>query len=194
MAISPRYGSRQPKDLPARAVLVYLCVFISLGSASGVLFQEHGRHRFPRAAHLSPGLAAAVSSVRIFVAPTSQDTWSGCAETAVIVAGAWVLYAWTVPGGQRLGFATGDGLRIASALRPSLDPLRRGALHQSQRDRCAGAWLAAMARGLGVLHRLCLHRSGRDAPVCMRGWRPFSQRCNWACSHCLCGCPSWRQT
>jgi uncharacterized membrane protein len=106
-----------PKGLPAQEALAYLCAFISLGSGIGLLFQRTAivASRVLLVYLLAWLLLFRVS--RIFVAPTAQDTWSGCAETAVIVAGAWVLYAWTVPGGQRLSFATGDnGLRIARVL------------------------------------------------------------------------------
>jgi uncharacterized membrane protein len=105
-----------PKDVPAREVLAYLCAFISLVSGIGLLFQR-------TAAVASRVLLTYLLAwlllfrvTRIFVAPTAQDTWSGCAETAVIVAGAWVLYALAVDG-QRPGFAAGDkGLRIARVL------------------------------------------------------------------------------
>ncbi len=108
-----------PRNVPAREALVYLCGFISLLCGIGLLWQR----------------TAAVTSrilltylllwlllfrvLKIFVAPAAQDTWSGCAETAVIVAGAWVLYAWfaTDWDRQHLGFATGaKGLRIARIL------------------------------------------------------------------------------
>jgi uncharacterized membrane protein len=107
-----------PKGVPAREVLAYLCAFISLVSGIGLLFQRTAAvaSRVLLTYLLAWLLLFRVS--RIFVAPTAQDTWSGCGETAVIVAGAWVLYAWAVDrGGQRLGFATGDkGLRIARVL------------------------------------------------------------------------------
>jgi uncharacterized membrane protein len=108
-----------PKGVPAREVLVYVCAFISLASGMGLLWM--------RTAALAARVLLAYLVLwlllfrvpDIFRAPTAQDSWSGCGETAVIVAGAWVLYAWFAAGWDRrsLGFATGEqGLRIARVL------------------------------------------------------------------------------
>ena len=95
-----------PKRVLARAVLVYLCAFISLASGIGLLWQ--------RAAALAARVLLACLLFwlllfrvpYIFRTPGVETFWSGSA-TAVMAAGAWVLYAW---------FAAGKGLRIARAL------------------------------------------------------------------------------
>jgi len=108
-----------PKSVPAREVLVYLCAFISLASGIGLLWQ---RTAAPAARVLLVYLLLWVLLWRvpaIFRAPTTQDPWSGIGETAVLVAGAWVLYAWFASewDKHRLGFAISDkDLRIARLL------------------------------------------------------------------------------
>lgn len=108
-----------PKGVPAREVLAYLCAFISLASGVGLLWQ---RAVAPAARVLLASLLLWLLLFRvrdIFLLPTVEASWSGCAETAVMVAGAWVLYAWFAADSdrQRLRFATGDnGVRIARVL------------------------------------------------------------------------------
>ncbi|MGH8232669.1 MAG: hypothetical protein ACREPU_00520 [Rhodanobacteraceae bacterium] len=108
-----------PKDLPAREVLVYLCAFISLASGIGLLWQ---RVAGAAARLLLVYLILWLLLLRlsdIFPAPTVLGAWYGCAETAVIVAAVWVLYAWFAPDWdrRRLRFATGaQGIRIARVL------------------------------------------------------------------------------
>jgi uncharacterized membrane protein len=98
-----------PKGVPARELLVWLCVCVSLASGIGLLVRR----------------SAAIAARALFAllllwwllfrlpdvlrAPASQDSWSGAAETAVIVAAVWVLYAWFATEWDRrhLGFATG---------------------------------------------------------------------------------------
>jgi len=108
-----------PKGVPAREALAYLCAFISLASGMGLLWR--------RAAALATRVLLAYlllwlllfKARFIFLAPTVEVSYESCGETAVIVAGAWVLYArfaadWDR---QHLGFATGDkGVRIARVL------------------------------------------------------------------------------
>jgi uncharacterized membrane protein len=107
-----------PKGVPAREVLVYFCAFISLASGIGLLWQ--------RTAALAARVLLACLLLwlllfrvpYLFPTPTVETSWSA-SETAVMVAGAWVLYAWFAVEWerQRLGFATGDkGLRIARVL------------------------------------------------------------------------------
>jgi uncharacterized membrane protein len=107
-----------PRGVPGREVLVYLSAAVSLGSGIGLLFR--------RTAGLAARLLLAalvlwflIWRVRaVFIAPLIEGTWSA-AETMVMTAGAWVLFAkfatdWDR---QHLSFATGDrGVRIARVL------------------------------------------------------------------------------
>jgi len=108
-----------PKSVPARQLLVYLCAFISLTSGIGLLWR---RAAAPAARVLLGSLVLWLLMFRvpvIFRAPTVEVSWEGCGETAVMAAGAWVLYAWFADDWDRqhFGFATGDkGLRIARML------------------------------------------------------------------------------
>jgi uncharacterized membrane protein len=108
-----------PKDVPAREVLAYLCAAVSLASGMGLLWQ--------RAAAAAARLLLVYllfwlllfKLPVIFHAPTAPVSYESCGETAVIVAGAWVLYASFAADGdrQRFRFLTGDtGVRIARVL------------------------------------------------------------------------------
>lgn len=107
-----------PTGVPAREGLAYLCALLSLTSGIGLLWRR------------TAGLAARVLlaalllwllvwRVRgVFVTSLLEGSWS-FADTMVMAAAAWVLFAWfaTDWDRQRLGFATGEkGLRIAHVL------------------------------------------------------------------------------
>lgn len=108
-----------PKAVPARQLLAYLCSFISLATGAGVLWQ---RTAAAAARVLLGWLLCWLLLFRIpviFRAPGVEVSWEGCGETTVIVAGAWVLYAWFAADRDRtrFGFASGEkGVRIARAL------------------------------------------------------------------------------
>jgi uncharacterized membrane protein len=108
-----------PKALPVREIFIYVSAFISIACGAGLLWR---RTAASAARVLLVYLLLWLFLFRGFYvlkAPVSQDSWSGAGETAVVVAGAWVLYAWFAPVGdrERVGFAVGaKGLRIASSL------------------------------------------------------------------------------
>jgi uncharacterized membrane protein len=107
------------KSLPAREVLAYVCAFISLACGIG-LFLPRIAAAAARVLVVFLLLWLLLFKARFIVAdPTAAVSYETCAETAVILAGAWVLYAWFGNDWdrQRLAFATGDqGLRIARTI------------------------------------------------------------------------------
>jgi len=107
-----------PQGVPAREVLVYLCILISLASGIGLLWR--------RTAAVAARVLLAwlilwflVWRIRpLFVAFGVGSTWSA-GSTLVVTAAAWILFVWfaTDWDRRRLSFATGDkGLRIARVL------------------------------------------------------------------------------
>jgi uncharacterized membrane protein len=108
-----------PKGVPARETLVYVCALISLGCGIGLVSK---RAAATASSVLLTGLLIWLLLFRvpvIFRAPTVELSYQSCGETAVIVAGSWVLYAWFAVGRKPQGFhfASGEmGVRIARAL------------------------------------------------------------------------------
>jgi uncharacterized membrane protein len=107
-----------PKGVPAREVLAYLCAFISLASGIGLLWR---RTAASAARVLLTYLLLWLLLLRVpgMFFRFTVDVWWACCKTAVMVAGAWVLYAWFAADWdrKRLGFVTGDkGVRIARVL------------------------------------------------------------------------------
>jgi DoxX. len=108
-----------PKGLPAREGLVYLCAFISLACGTGLLWPRTAATA-ARVLFMYLLLWLLLFKLRfILLAPTQEVSYQTNGETAVLVAGAWVLYAWFAADWDRrwLGFAVGDnGVRIARVL------------------------------------------------------------------------------
>lgn len=108
-----------PKALLAREPLAYLCAVISLACGLGLLWR--------RAAVIAARVLliymllwmVLIKGRYIVLAPLVEGSWQFAGETAVIVAAAWVLYAWFAVDWDRrwLGFAVGDnGVHIARVI------------------------------------------------------------------------------
>jgi uncharacterized membrane protein len=107
-----------PKGVPAREALAYFCAVVSLACGIGLLWR---RTAALAARALLAWLLLWLLLLRapgVFLSFTVDFWWPAC-QTAVMAAGAWVLYVWFAADWdkQRLGFAAGDkGLRIARVL------------------------------------------------------------------------------
>ena len=108
-----------PPDFPTREGLIYLCAAVSLICGAGLFFQRTaGTTSRVLFAYLL--LWMLLFRLPLIVrAPTVEGSYQNWGETAVLVAGAWVLYARFAGSWDRrqLGFATGEkGVRLARIL------------------------------------------------------------------------------
>jgi len=115
----PPIWSGVPASLPARHALAYLCAVVALAAGAGLLLQ---RTALTATRVLLGYLLIWLLLFRIpFVVrnPTSSGLWWACGATAVMIAGAWVLFARFAEtrSEPRLHFATGEaGFKIARIL------------------------------------------------------------------------------
>jgi uncharacterized membrane protein len=108
-----------PQNFPTREGLIYLCAAVSLICGTGLIFQRTaGTTSRVLFAYLLLWMLMFRLTL-IVQAPMVEGSYQNWGETAVLVAGAWVLYAWFADSWDRrqLGFATGDkGIRLATIL------------------------------------------------------------------------------
>jgi uncharacterized membrane protein len=108
-----------PHGVPARGALAYLCDGVSLACGAGLLCRRcaavASRVLF---AYLLLWLVL-IKGYYIASSPTVEVNYQSAGETAVLVAAAWVLYAWLADrgDGRRPQFAAGElGVRLARGL------------------------------------------------------------------------------
>jgi len=108
-----------PKAMPAREALAVVTGIVSVACGAGLLFE---RAATAASRVLLAWLALWFLAFRLPLVvrePASSGNWWACGEIAVMMAGAWVLFAWfaTDADRQRLRLVTGDrGVRIARVL------------------------------------------------------------------------------
>jgi uncharacterized membrane protein len=108
-----------PKTLPGREALAYVCAVIALACGAGLFWQRTAATAARVLLVWFLLWTLAFKARFIVLAPLIEGSYQSCGENAVIVAGAWVLYAWFASGWDKryLGFAVGDsGVRIARVL------------------------------------------------------------------------------
>ena len=161
------FASAWPAWVPGRAALLYAAAAVMMVCGAGLLSTRTA----PSALRILLPYLLLWMALRIpalVMAPLVEVNWFSVSEVAVLVAGAWVLFAelLTVPDGSKLRFATGGrALRIARVLF-ALSLLAFGLSHfiyERMTTPLVPAWLpfhgawayltgaAHIAAGLGVL-------------------------------------------
>ncbi len=120
-----------PKTWPARDALAYLCDFISIAAGVGLLW--HRASAFVTRVLLACLLLwMLLVKVRfILIAPTVEGSYQSWGETAVIAAGAWVLYVWSAPtwDRRRLGFVARTSGLVCARIMYALAMIAFGLSH-----------------------------------------------------------------
>lgn len=108
-----------PRWLPAHTQLAYLSALICVVCGIG-LFWRRAAGSAARLLLIYLLLLSLLFKARfILLQPMVEGSYQTCGENAVLVAAAWVLYAWFAPDSDKryLGFASGErGVRIARVL------------------------------------------------------------------------------
>ncbi|HLY52689.1 MAG TPA: hypothetical protein VKQ31_06740 [Steroidobacteraceae bacterium] len=108
-----------PEGFPLREPLAWLCTLVSLSCGVGLVWRRTAGAA-ARLLFIYLLVWSLVFKARfILLAPMVEGSYQSCGENAVLVAGAWVLYAWFASERERgrLRFATGDaGVRGARVL------------------------------------------------------------------------------
>ena len=107
-----------PKSLPGREILIYLCAIVSLACGVGLLWRRTAAFAARVLFTYFLLWLLLMRTPGMFTGFTVDVWWAWC-QTAVMVAGAWILYSWfaTEWDKKHFGFVIGDnGVRIARVL------------------------------------------------------------------------------
>jgi uncharacterized membrane protein len=135
-----------PKGLPARVALAYLCAVVSLGSGIGLLWSRAVGNA-SRVLLIYLVLWMLLFRVPLILRdPTSPGAWWACGETAVMMAGAWVLVVWFAGDrdGKGPGFGAGEKALAIARVLYGLGSIAFGIAHFTFLQRTVGmvpSWL-----------------------------------------------------
>lgn len=137
-----------PQGVPGRKALAYLCACVSLACGAGLLFKRSsGAVARVLFAYLLLWLLL-VKGPYIAASPTVEVNYQSAGETAVLVAGAWMLYSRLAAGWdrRRLRLATGENGERHARVLYALALIAFGLSHFAYLDLTAPlvpAWLPA---------------------------------------------------